>query len=196
MNRLSKEKRDQLILAGMATVLVIAALWYLVIEAQKDALSASLKKLEDMNRKIESAQQLAKKAAKIEADFKGVKDRLDQVEADMLPLGNEYTTLFNLLKTAVAASKVEFSGDLAQPLIGETTLLPNFPYKSASFDTVFFAYYHDFGRFLVDFESKYPHIRVELVSVRLPDSARKNEPEKLRFETRIIALVRAGTTKQ
>ena len=189
MNKLPKEKRDQLIIVTLVTVLVVFALWYLVIGMQSASLTDTRKKTVELRKKISDARELAKKGPKYEAELKEVQDKLAAIEANMLPVGNEYIKLLNTLNAAVRTSKVGFEGELPQPLIGNTEdLFPDFPYKSAVFmDTSFYAYYHDFGKFLADMENNFPYMRVQVSSVRHLEAAK--DPEKLHIKLKIIALV-------
>jgi len=54
------------------------------------------------------------------------------------------------------------------------------------------AYYHDFGRFVADFENAFPYMRIQNIELD-PASASaaspQQEPEKLSFRLEIVALV-------
>jgi hypothetical protein len=52
-----------------------------------------------------------------------------------------------------------------------------------------FANYHDFGRFLADFETQYPFMRVRTFSLSA-GALETAASEKLSFEMEIVALVK------
>ena len=194
MNRLSKEKRDRLILVAVVTVVVLAGLWYFGVHAEGLTLLDARKKTDDLRQKITTARELAKKGAAIEADTRQTQDKLTAIESTMLPVGNEYMTLFNTIKQVVNTSKIEFDGNLNAPEIGPLQLLPEFPYRAATFsDTLFSGYYHDFGKFLAYLENNYPYLQFQVTSIRVPDVVRPEDPERLRFAVRIVALVQPTT---
>jgi len=195
MAKLTKEKRDQLVVVGLVTVLVVFCLWYLVINTQRATLVDNGKRVEELNKKSAAAKDLARKREKYKMDLEQVQGRLDAVEATMLPVGNEYVTLFETIKDRVRSSQVEFLGDLTQPTIGDTDLLPKFPYKSATFEATFYGYYHDLGKFLAGLENDYPYMRFQLMSLRHPDVLNPEKPEQLRLELKIVALVKPTTAK-
>jgi len=72
----------------------------------------------------------------------------------------------------------------------EVNLLANFPYKQTTLSVAGSAHYHDLGRFLADFENRFPHIRVSNLSLDLDAAAA--EPETLSFRMDIIALVKSN----
>ena len=189
MNRLSKEKRDQLILVGIVTLAILAALWFLVISTRKATEADNQKKTADLEIKIRGAEELAKKKDEFEADLQAAKAKLAQSESMMLPAGNEFFVFFKTIREAAQRDgKVELI-NCDYPKVGETELLPVFPYKAAKFESVIFqAYYHDFGKFLADLENGFPQMQFQITSIRQPDVRKPDEPEKLRFELRIIAL--------
>ncbi len=191
MNKLAKEKRDQLIVVSIVTVLVVFALWYLVIGMQSANLGDVRKRTVELQKKISDARDLAKKGARYEAELQEVQDKLSAIEAKMLPVGNEYIKMLTTLNQAVRTTKVDFLGELPQPIIGNVEdLFPDFPYKAAIFaDTSFYGYYHDFGKFLAEMENNFPYLRLQVASVRHLDVAKAEDPEKLHFKVKIVALV-------
>ena len=69
---------------------------------------------------------------------------------------------------------------------------PKFPYRAALFNVRGTAYYHDFGKFLADFENAFPYLRIQNIELDPNVSSAANtqsEPEKLAFKMEIVALV-------
>ena len=87
--------------------------------------------------------------------------------------------------------------DVARPSKGEVGLLAQFPYEAANFSVRGAAYYHDFGKFLADFENQFPYFRVQNLLLGVSgESALGAEPsarvgeEKLQFKIDIVTLIR------
>jgi hypothetical protein len=74
----------------------------------------------------------------------------------------------------------------------EVGIFPKFPYRAAVFNVKGSAYYHDFGKFLADFENAFPYIRVQNIELdSLADSSGSRESsEKLNFKMELLTLVR------
>jgi len=68
------------------------------------------------------------------------------------------------------------------------SLIPNFPYEQASITVAGRAHFHDFGRFVADFENQFPHIRV--LNLDLDLDTVSTQPEMLSFKMDIVTLVK------
>jgi hypothetical protein len=78
--------------------------------------------------------------------------------------------------------------EIGQPNEGSMELLPNFPYQQLRFNIGGTGYYHDIGKFIADFENRYPHMRV----VNLDMAPVGSDSEKLAFRADIVALVKSS----
>ena len=117
-----------------------------------------------------------------------VSGTLAAYEADM-GAGDLYSWGLDVLRRFRAAYKVDVPV-VAQPVVGECTLLPKFPYKQAVFTIGGTAYYHDLGRFLADFENQFPHVRIVGLNLSPVSSLVGVEKEKLEFKLDVVALLR------
>jgi hypothetical protein len=192
MNKLSKEKRDQLILVMLLTVGVLAGLWFGLITAQKRSLvtldvskSAAEKRLQQVKFAIESAEI-------IESRLQEATNLLAQTEATMAS-GDLYSWAINTIRKFKLPYKVEIPQFSQIDGPRDVTLLPNFPYKQASMTISGTAPFHDFGRFLADFENQFPYIRVLNVSLEPMPIIGAADREKLTFKMEIAALVKPST---
>jgi hypothetical protein len=71
-------------------------------------------------------------------------------------------------------------------------MFAKFPYRAAVFNVRGTAHYHDFGKFVADFENAYPYMRIqnfELEPSAASNSTAQNDQEKLTFKMEIVALV-------
>jgi len=77
---------------------------------------------------------------------------------------------------------------IGQPTSSDCELIGGFPYKQIRVSLTGTAYYHDLGKFISDFENKFPHCRVANLAAD-PSGA----GEKLNFRFDIVALVKSNT---
>jgi hypothetical protein len=191
MNKLSKQKRDQLIMIVVGTVVVLGGLWFGLIDFQKKKLATLLRNNTDRREKVGKAQTLVKRANEQKADLAEKNAQL-KVTEDSMASGDMYLGLITLVNNFLQRhAKVNLIG-ISRETVSTTTLLPNFPYKSATFIVECNAFYHDFGTFLADFENKYPYMRIQNMEIfPLPPP---EEKERLKFRFEIICLVKPAAT--
>jgi hypothetical protein len=78
-------------------------------------------------------------------------------------------------------------------------LLAKFPYRAAVFHVRGTAFFHDFGRFVADFENNFPYMRIQNIDLEPATSSVANNAnansspddnrEKLSFKMEIVTLV-------
>jgi hypothetical protein len=93
------------------------------------------------------------------------------------------------LRPFIAPYKVEIP-QFSQLEQKDMNLLPKFPYKQASLRVGGKARFHDFGKFLADFENAFPYFRV--LNLEMEPTPLGDEKEKLTFSMDIIVLVKPG----
>ena len=196
MIRLSKEKRDKLILVAIGAVAIVAGLWLGVIRTRREQIVLSQTKLEKAMEKLEAAKKMVSRAAQAEADLEAASTKLSAIEETMAS-GDLYSWARLLMERACVGQEVKII-DVNRPGKGEVGLLAQFPYAAANFTVRGSAYYHDLGKFLADFENRFPYFRVQNISLTAGSegtagaesaSSRAGE-EKLSFKMDIVALVR------
>jgi hypothetical protein len=121
----------------------------------------------------------------LESDLVEAKQTLIELESDAAS-GDLYSWIITTMRRFKLAHKVEIPQFGVLGPVTEMTMLPEFPYKQVSLTVAGTAHFHDFGRFLADFENKFPHIRV----LNLTLDADTTEPEMLAFKMEIAALVK------
>jgi hypothetical protein len=109
------------------------------------------------------------------------------METDMAS-GDLYSWVINTVRQFKAPYRVDIPQFSPLGPTTDVNLLPSFPYKQTTFSVQGTAYYHDFGRFLADFENQFPHVRVLNLSLDL--DATSQDPERLSFRMDIAALIR------
>jgi hypothetical protein len=187
MNRLSKEKRNQLILVVVGTLLVLGVIGFAVIRPQYDGLAniartkkAELVKLQQTKDTIKNADETANKLADTSYS-------LEQAENDIAS-GDVFAWTYDAIRRFKPSYKVEIP-TISQPAMGDVDLLPQFPYKQLKISVSGTAFYHDLGKFISDFENTFPHMRVVNLTVE-PLNGSGADTEKLSFRMDIVALVK------
>ena len=189
--KLSPDKRNKLIIVAVATVAVVALICYFLIGAQR----AKLRELEEQYQGNLDKQRHMKtamvNAVKIDAELARLGDKLTASEQEMAS-GDLYSWMYNTIKGFKSAYRVDIPQfSTVEP--GNTTLIYNFPYKQVKISVSGSGFFHDFGKFLADFENHFTLMRVENLILEPTSGAEKEaDREKLGFKMDIIALVNAS----
>ena len=194
MARLSKEKRDRLILVIILTSAITLGLWYGIITTRKQRLEATKVSTRAAFERLEKAKNLLKLSDKAESQLADALNKLAVIEESMASGVDHYTWAILLLEKARAGHEVKII-EVTRPVKGEVGVLAQFPYPAAIFTVRGSGFYHDFGKFLADFENSFPYFRVQnltlapaLDSVVGPDTSAANEGLSFRME--IVALIK------
>lgn len=194
MKKLSKQKRLQLVFVGIITVGVVAALWMLVITAQKQKLADIAKKSENVQNEIAKIQKVSLEVDQVQTNLAEVTNKLNEIESTMpSSSGDLFAWIVTTLKQFNSPSyKVEMP-QISAPAVGAMKMLPQFPYNQALVTVSGTGYYYDIGKFIADFENHFPHMRVENLNLEpgfATVSANAEEREKLNFRMEIVTLVK------
>ena len=196
MARLSKDKRDRLILVIIGTIAACTGLWFGVIKTRQGQLKESKVRLAAAIDKLEKARTRVKQGSKVEADMETVTKRLKSIEETMATAADLYSWAYLLLEKARAGHDVNII-DVTRPAKGDVGMLAQFPYDAAVFSVRGSAYYHQFGKFLADFENSFPHFRVQNLTLGAMDSLAGSDAvsvrsgeERLQFKIDIVALIK------
>jgi hypothetical protein len=193
--KLSKDKRNHLILAVMGSLMVIAGLWCTLIRFQQSALDRLHEEKERRQVKLAQILETINNRAQIEAELIVVSNRLASKEEEMT-FGDWYSTMI----TAITRFKQPYDVDIPQftaqpsPTPTECNLLPKFPYKQFALSVQGTACYNDLGQFVADFENRFPSSRILNLEIA-PSTVQStpNEKYKLSFKMDIVSLVKPTT---
>ena len=193
MNKLSKEKRNQLVLVLVVLATLIGG-WYMVIYKSQSQSLATLRAKRDASRqKLQQVKQAIDSADQIEAELAQGRKQLDVIEKTMAT-GDLYSWAINTIREFKTAHKVEIPQFSQIDGPKDMTMLAGFPYKQATLTIGGTAQFHDFGKFVSDFENQFPYIRVMNLSLEPSSSLLTSDSkEKLAFRMEIAALVKPGT---
>ncbi len=188
-SKLPKEKRNQLILIGLVTLVVLAGLGFGLIKYQYETLARLAAKKTEAEQKFVQMQEQIKRADRVEAELADARAVITNLEAGMAS-GDLYSWIINTVRGFKGAYKVEIPqfSPISNP--SDVNLLAKFPYKQVTLTVAGTAHYHDLGKFLADFENEFPHIRLVNLDIQLNPSAAAGDAEKLVFKVDIVTLVK------
>ncbi|MCX6896621.1 MAG: hypothetical protein NTZ16_14245 [Verrucomicrobia bacterium] len=189
--KLSADKRNKLIVVAILTAVVIGVLWYYLIGALNAKIEEFKEKqatAEEQRKKIDTA---TRNSVQIENNLNAAAEKLATIKQEMAS-GDLYSWMYTTSKNFNRSYHVDIP-QFSTVETAENNLIPQFPYKQVKISVNGSAYFHDFGRFLSDFENHFPHIRVENLTLEPatgPEQA--SDREKLAFRMEIIALVNSA----
>lgn len=191
LSKLSKEKKQHLIITVVVTIAVLAGLANLLILGGNNKLAELRQKKTAALEKLDQMQTTVKRSHEVEAVFDQASDTLTGMENGMAT-GDLYSWMQGSLRKFQRNYKVEIPqiSPISQP--EAVNLLPKFPYKQAFLSVAGTAYYHDLGQFIADFENEYPLMRVANLTLDLNPSPLAAERDKLAFKMDIITLIKPG----
>jgi Tfp pilus assembly protein PilO len=189
MNKMRAEKKKQLLIVLVGSVAILAGIWFGLISAQKDRLRALGARRANLEKKNVQMQTTLKGAKRVQEELAEGGSRLAKLEAGMAT-GDLYSWAINTIKQFQIPYKVEIPqfSQITGPT--DVNLLPNFPYQQATLTISGTANYHDFGRFVADFENEFPFTRLANLNLEPVSNATTDDSEKLIFKVDIITLVK------
>jgi Tfp pilus assembly protein PilO len=194
MKNLPKEKRDRLILVFLGTCAVLAGLYFGLISFQRKSLEAMTKRRDAQETKLKDGQRLANSVPQIQKNLDEVVGQLRAIEATM-PSGDMYSWIILTVNTFKENYKVEIP-QFSREVPSEVGMFPKFPYRAAIFNLRGTAHFHDFGRFVADFENTFPFMRIQNIELDPSSDTAANlqtDEEKLAFKMEIVTLVNPVT---
>jgi Tfp pilus assembly protein PilO len=190
MKRLSKEKRDKLILVCVITLMVLAGLWFLVIRSQQESLRSLREQKTTKETKTGEMHEKIKGASAIATQLDEVNAKLAEKEQDMVS-GDYYASLVNTIRKFKLPYKLDIPQFSPAASVADVDLLPKFPYKQVRIAISGTGYYEEIGKFIADFENEYTASRI--VNLELtPATGTVDAKEKLSFRMEIVSLVASG----
>ncbi len=186
--KLSKQKRNHLVLVALITLAAVAGLGFGLIRLQYTELGAIAAQTETARKKLAGMKKTILAGREVVNELNKASQRLTVLEADM-GAGDLYSWGLDVFRRFRANYKVELPA-INQPVVGDTALLPKFPYQQATFTVGGTGYYRDLGRFAADFENQFPHLRIVNLTLDPVSSLISAEKERLEFKMDVVVLVR------
>lgn len=187
MKRLPAAKRNQLIGVILATIGLICLVYFLLIQPQNQKNENLARKISEETLKLKQYKDAIQQMDATTAALADLGQQLSRAEDDVAS-GDLYAWTYDTMRRFKAAYHVDIP-TAGQPTVGDCDLINNFPYKQIRFSLIGTAYYHDLGKFVSDFENRFPHCRVLNFAVDAT-GAGPGGGEKLNFRMDIAALVK------
>jgi Tfp pilus assembly protein PilO len=192
MKKLSKEKRDRLLITCLGAVTIIVGLYYGVVSTQKTKLTNLSKAKAEKASKLSNAQRLATKTPEFRQSLEDTLARLKSMESTMAS-GDMYSWVILTVNNFKDSSKIDIP-QFSREVSADVGMFSKFPYRAAVFHVRGTAYFHDFGKFVADFENNFPLMRIQNIELDTASAgAAQEDPEKLAFKIEIVALVNPNT---
>lgn len=193
MNKLSKEKRQQLVLTGLVTLLAICGLYFGIVRAQQNSLKTLKSKTEAASQKLNLVKRSIQTADQTEQQLCDARKQLDKDE-ELMASGDLYSWAITTIRTFKLNYRVEIPQFSTISGPKDVDLLPAFPYKQITLTVGGTAAFNELGKFLADFENQFPHMRLMNLSLEpAPSQPAASEP-RLTFKMDIAALVKPNAS--
>jgi hypothetical protein len=189
MKKLSPDKRTKLLLVVSLTLVVMAGLWFGLINPQNQKLRSMADRKAASARKLQQVTTAVENGPAVRAQLEKEAGALDKLEEKMAS-GDLNSWAFNTIRQFKTPYKIEIPqfGRIDGPK--DSNFIPKFPYKEGSLTVAGTADFFELGRFISDFENEFPYFRIANLSLEPATGAASTEPERLAFKMEIIALVK------
>ena len=199
MTKIPKDKRDKIILISVATLVVVGTLWFLLISAQQGMLKRAQAEAKKSREQLEGGQRTVKAQAAMKQDFEEATQALRLREQAMASPSDMYLWHIETLNKFRLGYKVEIP-QFGREQMTDVGVLAKFPYAAAVFNVRGTAHFHEFGKFLADFENAHPCMRVQNILLEpAPAELISGDPrearEKLSFKMELLTLVRPNNAQ-
>lgn len=193
MKKLSKEKRQQLILAALITLTVISGLWYGLIRAQQRGLANLAARKVTVEKELANVKSTIARADQIEEDLEELSTML-QVCENAMASGDIYAWVITKVRDFKTAYKVEIPQFSQIDGPKDVNILPSFPYKQASLSIAGTGKFYDIGSFIANFENHHPFTRLCNLAIEPASMGPVDDREKLAFRVDIVTLIKPAQT--
>lgn len=188
LNKLSGEKRKQLLSVVFLTAIILGGLGFGLIKYQFGVLAGVKAKKVAATKRLQDMDDMVRRAPITEQELAVTSKQLADLEARMASR-DVYSWTVTVLRNFKQNYKQVDIPQVGQPAVGEMNLLPSFPYRQATIKVAGTATYFDLGVFIADCENEFPHFRIlnlEIVPSTLTGAGQKG---LLSFSFDLVALV-------
>ena len=182
--KLPPNKRNQLVGVLIATAALIAIVYFMLISPMKAKIDDTIANINKETTKLEQYKLAIKQADETAQALTAAQDKLNLAEADVAT-GDPYAWTYDTMRKFKADYRRVEIATIGQPNQSDCDLIAGFPYKQIRFSISGAGFYHDMGKFISDFENKFPHCRVEDLN-----ADPNGNGERLTFRMNIVALVK------
>jgi len=190
--KLSKEKKNQLVLVALVTLVLMVGLGYGLITFQLGYVRALEQQKVEADKSSKRMMSTIESAEAVEVQLNVAGKELNTQE-DAMVTGDKFAWLVTTLKSMLRQHPKLEVPDYSTILEENCSLLARFPYSQVSISIKGTGQYHDIGRFIAELENDRPHFRVlnlEIEPAQPGPLAEKDRGEKLSFKLTVAALVK------
>jgi Tfp pilus assembly protein PilO len=187
MKQLPPAKRNQLIIALLIAAALIGFVYFFLIVPQNASNAAIANEVKTIRNKLDQYKDTIKQATLADENLKKVLNQLSESEQDVAS-GDVSAWTYDMLRGFKFAYHNVDVQNMGSPAPGEMELISNFPYKQVKVALNGTAFYHDLGKFVMDFENKFPHMRVLNFSAEPTGTG-----ERLNFHMDVATLVKPNS---
>ncbi len=183
-----------MLLLVIGTVALLGGLYYGLIGPQKRSLETIVQKRAEQEGKFNNGQRLANSTPQIQRSLDESLSKLRAIESTMAS-GDMYSWIILTVNTFKENYKLDIP-QFSREVPAEVGMFAKFPYRASVFHLRGSAFYHDFGKFVADFENAFPYMRIQNIELDPNPNTSANgstEPERLAFKMEIVALVNPNT---
>jgi hypothetical protein len=191
--KLTKQQQQHLLLVGILTLAVCGGIWFGLIQRQNRGLAATVSKMEQARTKQNEIRNLVNARERINAELDANARQIAAIEGTFAEEPDLYSWFIIKLREFQLAYNVD-TPQISREVVGEMLLLPGFPYRQATYSIRGTAYYEELGRFIADFENRFPYFRLLNLEVDLGGGTAA-EPEKLNFRLDVSTLVKPALAR-
>jgi hypothetical protein len=178
----------------IGTVGLMAVLWYLGVRTKQAELTRTEKKTAQMLDTLTQAESVMRRGQEIADRLQAHTAVLEKREAMLAPDRDAYYWIISTMNRFIVSRKGVHLNRASQPEVSETGLIPNFPYKWATFHMEVTGYYNEVGKFLADLENDFLYFRVQNLTISVNTGA-GIDPETLSFSFDLVVPVKPSDTK-
>lgn len=166
MNKLTKEKKDRLVLSAVMTGFASLAIYVFIISPQRTEIRQGEEKLASGLDLRDTSLRWMRMAPTVRSNLFARRGALSDEESTMAPL-SKFNWFYNTLESFRSRHNVRLVDITREPEISTIGVLPKFDYETAVFGVKLNATYHDFGKFLAEFENEFSQMRVQDLRIDL-----------------------------
>lgn len=178
---------------ALGTLASLFLIWFFIIQYLQRHVEAQKLFSQELTQKIAVSKRMPELQQRYEEELKVSQMKIQLLEQS-LPNGDPYRWMVRTLMKSQNPTQVEIV-DVDFLRSGEVSALPKIPYHAATFSISGKATYHEFGRFLMDFENYYylMHLdRLEL-SPAYAETTNSQSGNQLLFRMDVTTLIKPPT---
>lgn len=192
MNKLSKEKMQQVVLVWLFCAIITGLTWFFGVSAMNGKRAETAGESQKIQDKLDDGAKKKARKTDSKAKLEAVNKDLEQIQNGMAQ-GELFDWIDSKLNEFITQNLLEV--DIPSKTRGEVVevgILPvTDPYKAVRYSVRGTAYFHDFGKFVSAFENNFPYMRLQ--NIELSPGGQfdvVSDPEKLTFRMDIVALLK------